>query len=75
MNKNELVRKFEAEMDWSLEQAKEDNKVGVFKNAYIKWLEAKAISYDRLMSGYMTSKEMEAMISRILESEGECDRS
>ncbi len=65
MNKNELVRKFEAEMDWSLEQAKEDNKVGVFKNAYIKWLKAKATAYDRLMGGgKKTLKELANILGK-----------
>nr|WP_321263271.1 hypothetical protein [uncultured Sphaerochaeta sp.] len=95
MNKNELVRKFEAEIGCSLERARKTGKVALLKADYIKWLEAqiptgdkiavsaeylrgleeKAAAYDRLMSGYMTFREMEAMISRILESEGECDRS
>lgn len=40
MEMTEMMKRFEEEMNWSLEQAKKDYKVGIFKTAYIKWLES-----------------------------------
>jgi len=36
----DLMKRYEIEMNWTLEQAKKDHKVGLFLSAYREWLEA-----------------------------------
>lgn len=65
MEKTEMMKQFEKEMIWSLEQAKKDYKEGVFRTAYIEWLESKLIQEETVTIPINYYNELQSMLEEL----------